>query len=116
MDRQQQQQQQQFQQTPKQKLDPQDNNLQVSMRKSLKAQVFIAKIFLKKFGNVELHALGEASKNTVKVADTLSKQGIATITKINSQTLENNERKKVKLIVSLTLTPEGRKRVDQELN
>ncbi|CAD8185006.1 unnamed protein product [Paramecium octaurelia] len=113
MDRQHQQQEQQI---SKQKLDPQDNNLQILTRKSLKAQVFIAKIFLKKFGNVELHALGEASKNGVRVADTLQKQGIATITKINSFTLENDERKKVKLIVTLALTPEGKKRVDQELN
>ncbi|CAD8188439.1 unnamed protein product [Paramecium pentaurelia] len=115
MDRQQQQNQSQ-QQTQKQTLDPQDNHLQVSIQKSLKAQVFVAKIFLKKFGNVELHSLGDASKNSVKVADTLQRQCIATITKINSFTLDINEGKKVKFIVSLTLTQEGKRRLDQELD
>ena len=33
--------------------------------------MFIAKIFLKKFNNVELHALGEASKLSVRVAENL---------------------------------------------
>ncbi|CAD8109022.1 unnamed protein product [Paramecium sonneborni] len=115
MDRQQNQQLQQ-QQAQKQKLDPQDNQLQVLIRKSFKAQVFIAKIFLKKFGDVELHALGEASKNSVKMADFLQRQGIVTISKINSFTLQNNEKKQVKFIVQLTLTAEGKKRLDQELN
>lgn len=56
---------------PKQKLDPKDNHLQISTKKSARAFIFIAKIFLKKFGNVELHALGEATKIGVRVAENL---------------------------------------------
>ena len=39
-----------------------------------------------------------------------------TITKIESFTLDLDGRKRVKLVVAVALTPEGKKRVDQELN
>lgn len=63
-------------QKPKGKLDPSDNRLQISNNKDARSFVFIAKIFLKKFGTVELHALGEATKTAVRVAENLERQGI----------------------------------------
>lgn len=43
---------------PKKKLDPKDNKLQISAGRNLNFFTFISKIFLKKFEEVELHALG----------------------------------------------------------
>ncbi|KAM3143317.1 hypothetical protein pb186bvf_004649 [Paramecium bursaria] len=100
----------------KKKLDPQDNKLQVSNKKNPKEFIFIAKIFLKKFQNIELHALGEATKNGVRVAENLQRQGLVQITKINSHTAVIEGRKRVKLIISLAVTAEGTKRIDQELS
>lgn len=59
---------------PRTKLDPTDNKLQISNQKEARTYVFIAKIFLKKFGNLELHALGEATKTSVRVAENLQRQ------------------------------------------
>ena len=42
----------------KKKLDPETNQLQISGRKNLNFFTFLSKIFLKKFEEVELHALG----------------------------------------------------------
>lgn len=38
-----------------------------------RTSVFIAKIYLKKFDNIELHALGDAITKAVRVADTLQR-------------------------------------------
>lgn len=53
------------------KLDPQDNKLQISNRRNARTFMFISKIFLKKFGTVEIHGLGEATKTAVRVAENL---------------------------------------------
>ena len=57
----------------KKRLDPTDNKLQLSSRQNPKTCVFLAKIFLKKFNNVELHALGESTKLAVRVAENLQR-------------------------------------------
>ncbi|CAD8150833.1 unnamed protein product (macronuclear) [Paramecium tetraurelia] len=106
---------QQQQRGQKQKLDPTDNKLHISSKKNARDFIFISKIFLKKFQNVELHALGEATKISVRVAENLQRQGLVTITKINSITADIEGRKRVKLVVSLQLTQDGKARIDQEL-
>ena len=105
-------------------MNPTDNKLQLSNRKDARSFVFITKIFLKKFGNVELHALGEATKTAVRVAENLQRSGImypkyhlgiVTITKVNSFTHSIEGRKRVKLVVTLELTAEGKKRVEADI-
>lgn len=59
-------------------------------------------------------ALRRTFKGRVKM-ETIS-PGLVTITKINSFTADLEGRKRVKLVVSLELTADGRKRIDQELN
>jgi len=53
------------------KLDPQDNKLQISNKKPPRHYLFLSKIFLKKFGKIEMHALGEAISVAVVAAELL---------------------------------------------
>jgi hypothetical protein len=57
----------------KQPLDPKDRVLNISRKKSSGQFIFLSKIFLKKFEEVELHGLGEATKIVAQVAETLSR-------------------------------------------
>lgn len=54
------------------------------MKKPMKTYVFIAKLILKKFGDVELHSLGKASENVVKIAERLQRQEFAVVENIES--------------------------------
>lgn len=55
----------------KQPLSPRDKVLQISRQKNAGEFAFLAKIFLKKFEEVELHGLGEATKTVAQVAEYL---------------------------------------------
>ena len=46
--------------------------------------MFVAKIYLKERQKVELHAMGEATSNAVRVAESLVRQGFATLKSIKS--------------------------------
>ncbi|CAK84405.1 unnamed protein product (macronuclear) [Paramecium tetraurelia] len=94
----------------------QDNHFQVLGSRSDKESLYIAKIFLRRFGNVELHSNGEATNISVRIAERFQREGIATITKIDQFTMKANEKQIVKFIVSLKLTSEGKCRIDEELN
>lgn len=91
-------------------LKPKDNKLQISSKKDAKFFTFLAKIFLKEYQEVELHALGEAISTSVRVAETLDRFGYANITKINqfSQEMHSEEnpnsrgRKVLKMVVTLS--------------
>ena len=90
------------------KLDPADNKLQISNKRESRFFTFLAKIYLKKFETIELHALGNAISLSVRVAETLERFKYAEITKIQQFTYfgeegkEENERsRKVKMVVSL---------------
>ena len=48
--------------------------------------MFLAKIFLKTFEDVEIHGLGQATGMCTRLAETLQRQGIATISKIETHT------------------------------
>ena len=70
---------------------------------------------MKKFEEIELHALGEAISTTVRVADQLEKFKYASIIKISTFTLDpdakegqtpvdgsaENQRKKIKMVIKL---------------
>lgn len=93
---------------PKGNLVPNDNKLQISIKKDVNFFIFLSKIFLKQFPEVELHALGEAISSSVKVAENLERFGLATISKIDLFTHtfekeENHERpgKKVKMVINV---------------
>lgn len=89
-------------------LVPKDNHLQISVKKDAKFFTFLAKIFLKEFQEVELHALGEAISTSVRVAETLDRFGYAKIIKIQQFTQEmhnektNRDRRVVKMVVTLS--------------
>ena len=86
------------------------NIIQISTKKEARVYINASKIMLTQFPNIELHALGEAITICAKVGEILSRNGYATITKIETSTLppavdiEKNpsgDRKKAKLIIAL---------------
>ncbi len=89
------------------KLDPADNKLQISNKRESRFFTFLAKIYLKKFDKIELHALGNAISLSVRVAETLERFKYAEITNIQQFTYFGEEGKegergrKVKMVVTL---------------
>ena len=55
----------------KRKIDPANNQLNVSQMRSPGFYVFIAKLYLDKFPTVELHSIGNAMNVAIKAADIL---------------------------------------------
>ena len=107
----------------KHKLDPKDNILQISNKREVRFFIFLSKIYLKKFEEIELHALGDAISLSVRVAESLARFGYVTITKINQFTFtgdadhkekekEEGRRpvRKLKLVVSLKKTADFEKK------
>lgn len=94
-------------------LKPSSNKLQISSDKDVNFYSFLAKIFLKEQNEIELHALGQAISNSVRVAETLERYGFVKIVKIDQFTHqykeENNKDpkgKKVKMVIHLQKTTE----------
>lgn len=75
-------------------IDPETNKLQISGYHDTRYFMFMAKIYLKKFNEIELHALGEAISTCVRTADGLKKQNLVEIEKISTFTLNPDENKK----------------------
>mmetsp|Transcript_12759 Transcript_12759/g.14648 ORF Transcript_12759/g.14648 Transcript_12759/m.14648 type:complete len:123 (-) Transcript_12759:211-579(-) len=90
-------------------IKPDTNRVQISSKKDAGFYVFISKLFLLDFEEIELHGLGDAITTCVKVADTLTRYGYTQYKKIETTTLqpEKEEKagprrgKKAKLIVTL---------------
>ncbi|CAK78245.1 unnamed protein product (macronuclear) [Paramecium tetraurelia] len=100
----------------KQPLDPETAVLNISLKKSPGQFIFLSKIFLKKFGKVDLHGLGEATKTVAQVAETLQRKQYVTIKKIETQTYTPEQGgKKIKLIAQLEVTEEGKQMIEQDL-
>ena len=57
-------------------INPETNRLQISGYHDTRYFMFLAKIYLKKFSEVEFHALGEAISICVRTADGLQKQNL----------------------------------------
>ena len=97
----------------KHKLDPQTNVLQISSKREVRFFIFLAKIYLKKYEEIELHALGDAISLSVRVAENLARFGYVTITNIRQFTFMGDEgkekteetpRRKLKLVVKVKKT------------
>ena len=93
----------------KKTLDPKDNILQVSSRKDVRFFMFLSKIFLNKFEDMELHALGEAISVSVRVSENLERFGYASIIKVETFSFvpettnnsEENPKKKIKMVIKM---------------
>ena len=81
-------------------LQPKDNIVNISTHKSASFFLYISKIYLKRFENIELHALGSASQISLQVAGNLKRLGFAEVGKIYSETIDiqNDANKMVKAI------------------
>lgn len=90
------------------------NQIQVSLKKDLKFFGFLAKIYLKEFQEIELHALGEAISQAVQLAENLERNHYAKIIKINQFIQEMDDqassRKKLKIIIILTKIKDSEKK------
>lgn len=88
-------------------IKPENNIVQISSKKDAGFYVFIGKLFLLDFPEIELHGLGDAITTTVKVGEALSRYGYTDIKKIQTTTLMPTEEKgaprgkKAKLIITL---------------
>ncbi|KAM3135824.1 hypothetical protein pb186bvf_012077 [Paramecium bursaria] len=102
-------------QQQKKKIDPTEKTLQLRSRANARNMVFIAKIHLRKFDEVELQGLGDAISVAVRVAETLQRQGLATIERVQTFTQQIDQARKAKIIVALKVTPEGKKRIHEEI-
>eukprot|EP01016_Furgasonia_blochmanni_P053379 TRINITY_DN861_c0_g1_i1.p1 TRINITY_DN861_c0_g1~~TRINITY_DN861_c0_g1_i1.p1 ORF type:complete len:173 (-),score=66.71 TRINITY_DN861_c0_g1_i1:280-798(-) len=102
-------------------LKPEKNTIQISSRRDVKFYIFLSKIFLQTFNDVELHALGEAMSLSVRVAEQLQRHGYVTITGIQTfpfdpehDTVGNNQRRggnpqerrgrRLKMVIKVTKT------------
>lgn len=54
-------------------LDPENNTINVSAKQIPKFYIFLSKIILKKFGDLELRSLGKAAETCVRVAESLER-------------------------------------------
>ena len=72
--------------------DPEDNVLHISGKKQVKIYFLLSKIVLKKFGNLELHSLGRAADNVVRVTQFLKDNGFATEESIGSKIVDTPDR------------------------
>merc|ERR1719343_1740430 len=82
--------------TEKQLLDPENKEVNISTRRDARFYIFLSKIILKKFGEIELKALGQAADICVRVAENLERYKYAHIKRIYSETidLEDSDRKR----------------------
>ncbi len=74
-------------------LDPESPLVKISLKTPMKSYLFISKIVLKKFGNLELNSLGKASENVVRIAENLQRNNLGKILKIESGFKEVSDNK-----------------------
>merc|ERR1712196_685271 len=98
------------QQQDKKLLDPETNEVNISTRRDARFYIFLSKIILKKFGEIELKALGQAADICVRVAENLERYKYGNIKRIYSETidLEDSDRKRkgARFIVELEKSAE----------
>jgi len=71
---------------PRKKLDPQTNILQISAKSSVNFYTFLSKIFLKKYENIELHALGRSVSICARLAERLDRFELGKMVSIQTET------------------------------
>lgn len=81
----------------------QTNVFRVRRDTRLNQGLFLAKLVLKKHGSAQIEGMGECISLVSKFAQILSKNGLASITKISSENVERGDRKAInpKMIVTL---------------
>jgi len=92
-------------------ITPSSNKIQISSKRDTGFYVFLSKLFLMDFPEIELHALGDAIAIGVKVGELLCRYGYTTIARVETTTIvptedEKQEKgfrrgKKAKLIIRL---------------
>merc|ERR1712146_141352 len=91
-------------------LDPDTNEVNISTRRDARFYIFLSKIILKKFGNIELKALGQAADICVRVAENLERYNYAKIVSIYSETIDledtDRKRKGARFVVKLKKSEE----------
>ena len=100
------------------KLKPTSNEIQISSKRDPGFYIFLSKLFLMDFNDIELHALGDAIGIAVKVGELLCRSGYTTMGQIQTTTIAPEDEKtegnrppirrgkKAKLIVKLTRSSE----------
>merc|ERR1712025_1007521 len=87
-------------------LDPENKEVNISTRRDARFYIFLAKIILKKFGEIELKALGQAADICVRVAENLERYKYAKIQRIFSESIDlddqDRQRKGARFVVKLT--------------
>ncbi len=88
--------------------EPETNVVNVSSKRDPKSYKLLVKLILKKFGNVELRSLGNASECVVQLAETITHNKLAVFEKIESGIADLDDanngsetRKGIKFIVKL---------------
>ena len=74
-------------QKSKKLIKPSSNKIQISAKRDTNFYVFLAKLFLMDFDEIELHALGDAITTGVKVGELLTRFEYTTIAKIETTTI-----------------------------
>lgn len=89
-------------------IKPSSNKIQISAKRDTGFYVFLSKLFLMDFNDIELHALGDAIGICVKVGELLCRYGYTNILRIETSTInpgkegeKERKGKKAKLIVKL---------------
>ena len=91
-------------------IKPTSNKIQISSKRDSGFYVFLSKLFLMDFPDIELHALGDAISICVKVGELLCRYGYTDIARVETTTItpedeehgnDNRRGKKAKLIVKL---------------
>ena len=91
-------------------INPTSNKIQISSKRDSGFYVFLSKLFLMDFQDIELHALGDAISICVKVGELLCRYGYTDISRVETTTITPEEEegdkgfrrgKKAKLIVKL---------------
>merc|ERR1740115_162474 len=65
---------------------PTTNVLNISSKKNARFWMFLCKLYLKQFEEVELHSFGDGISICVRIAENIKRFGYADITKIETQT------------------------------
>lgn len=93
------------------KIDPKNNQLNVSQMRSPNFFAFIAKAYLEKFPTVELHSIGNAMNVAIRVADILVKYKYVKYKKISTVMTKETYTPKAKLVLELERTADFKKLV-----